>query len=211
MVAAVVFIASLIINFPFPHESPFGEEALTILDIPIKTVNGLYSVRILTLFLLILSLYFLHRSLEKYHFRSIIAAIFISSLAPPILAEAYQKTMAEGIYAVSYQKQKSTCRFEMGTEETLDVICDLPFENYSNDDVKFEIEFYDKYLFEDDEKMLSLLNSNAPYKASIRANEEKEVRIETDIDVSEIKNHIISGDSSLISIIIKSRDGYRKL
>jgi hypothetical protein len=210
-VAAILFIASMIINFPFPHESPFGEEALTILDIPIRTVNGLYFVGILTLFLFILSLYFLYRSLEKYYLRSIIAAIFISSLSPPILAEAYQKTMAEGIYAVSYQKQESTCSFEMGTEEILHVICGLPFENYSNDDVKFEIEFYDKYLFEDDEKMVSLLNTNAPYEASIRANEGKEVRIETDIDVSEIKNHIISGESSLISIIIKSRDGFRKL
>lgn len=187
IVAAVLFIASLIINFPFPHESPFGEEALTILDIPIKTVNGLYSVGILTLFLLILSLFFLHRSLEKYHLRSFIAAIFIFSLAPPILAEAYQKTIAEGIYAVSYQKEVSTCSFEMSNEATLHVICELPFKNYSNNDVKFEIEFYDKYLFEYDEKILPLLNSNAPYEASISANEEKQVRIETDIDVSEIK------------------------
>lgn len=73
--ALILFVTSIILNFPFPHEIPFGETVASVLNIPIRTVNGLHYVGIASLALFIASLYFLTKSLEKYHGRFILFAI----------------------------------------------------------------------------------------------------------------------------------------
>ncbi|MBX9975028.1 hypothetical protein [Cytobacillus firmus] len=206
-----LIVISIALNFPFPHENPLGEAALMILNIPIKSAEGFHYAGVFILLLLVLGMVFLHRSLERYHLRSFFAVIIIVSLLPPFLAEAYQKTLADGIYAVSYVKDESLCTFEMLSEETLQGICELPFENYSNDEVSFTIGFYDRYLTEEDVQMLSLMNSGESINVKLLPNEAKVVRIEKEIDVSQIKNHVESGEAAYVSIIIKSGDKNRKL
>ncbi|MEK3853768.1 hypothetical protein [Cytobacillus sp. FSL H8-0458] len=63
-------------------------------------------------------------------------------------------------------------------EDTLQGTCELPFENYSNEEVSFTIGLYDRYLFEEDVKMLSLMNSGKPSNVKLLPNEAKVVRIE---------------------------------
>jgi hypothetical protein len=122
-------------SFPFPHEYPFGQTASTMLNIPLTTKDGFYYVGILTLLLLVLCLFFLICSLRKYHLRFVVTAIIVAVLTPPFVANLYQRTLATGIDAVHYDREESTCHFVRINEETLHGRCELPFENYSQDDV----------------------------------------------------------------------------
>lgn len=108
-------------------------------------------------------------------FISLAAFVFI----PPNIVSGYQKMVATGIYAISYERNESTCHFEMIDKKTLSGTCNLPFENYSEHDVKFNIEFYDKYLFEDEVPMMTLLNHNGPYEVLLQ--------IEAEIDVLQME------------------------
>lgn len=211
LTSIVLIVISMALNFPFPHENPIGEAGVMVLNIPINSADGIHYTGIFILLLLVLGMVLLHRSLEKYHLRSFFAVIIIVSLLPPSLAEAYQKTLANGINAVSYIKDESQCKFVMIGEDTLKGKCELPFENYSNEEVSFTIGFYDRYLFEEDVKMLSLMNSGEPANVKLLPNEVKVVRIEKEIDVSKIKNHVENGEAAYVSIIIHDGEKNRKL
>ncbi len=211
LTSIVLIIISMALNFPFPDENRLGDTGITILNIPINSADGFNFAGLFILILLVLGMVLLHRSLEKYHLRSFFAVIIIVSLLPPSLAEAYQKTLANGINAVSYIKDESQCKFVMIGEDTLKGTCELPFENYSNEEVSFTIGFYDRYLFEEDVKMLSLMNSGEPANVKLLPNEVKVVRIEKEIDVSQIKNHVENGEAAYVSIIIHDGEKNRKL
>lgn len=210
-IALIPFFISMALNFPFPHKNPYGEVVASALNIPIKSVNGFHYVGITSLLLLIVSLYFLGRSLKRYRVRWVLIAIIIAIFTPPFLTSAFQKTIATGIYAISYQSHDSICNFEMKNETTLHGVCELPFENYSRHSNQFTIEFYKHYPLEDDVRMVSLMNNDAPYEVRLRGKERKRVIIETDIDVSQMENHIEGGQASSVTIIIKSGERTRKL
>ncbi|MEH7238526.1 hypothetical protein [Bacillus sp. JJ1562] len=209
--ALILFIASLVLNFPFPHERPYSKTVASVLNIPVQSVNGLEYVGIASLVLLFASLYLLSKSVKKYNRRVVWLAIIIALFAPPMMASAFQKTFAKGVYAVSYEREMSNCQFEMIDETILHGECELPFENYSRDDVQYTIEFYEIDGFEEDIQMVSLMNNNAPYKVELKGNERKMVKIESNIDVSKMESHIEQGWSSYINIIIKSGEKTRKL
>ncbi|TCN22301.1 hypothetical protein [Mesobacillus foraminis] len=209
--AFILFAASMVLNFPFPHESPYGETVISVLNIPVQSINGLQYVGITSLALLIVSLYFLAKSVNKYHGRVVLIAIIIAFAAPSLIVSSFQKTLATGIYAVSYKHEESNCNFEMIDAKTLRGKCELPFDNHSRKDVQFTIEFYEKYLFEDDIRMVSLMNNNADYEVKLKGNESKTLIIESDIDVSNIENHVESGSSTGVNIVIKSKGKVRKL
>ncbi|MFZ0447450.1 MAG: hypothetical protein WAM95_23000 [Bacillus sp. (in: firmicutes)] len=199
--ALILFIASLVLNLPFPHE----------LNTPVQSVNGLQYVGIASFVLFIASLYFLTKSVKKYHGRVVLLAIIIALFAPSMIVSSFQKTFATGIYAVSYERDWSNCSFEMIGETTLRGECELSFENYSRNDVQFTTEFYETYPFEDDVRMVSLMNNNAPYVVKLKGHERKTVKIESNIDVSNIENHVENGSSTGVNIIIKSGEKIRKL
>jgi hypothetical protein len=206
-IAFIPFIASMVLNFPFPDLNPYGETVVSVLNVPVKTVNGINYVGMASLFLLIVSLYFLWKSLGDYRKRSVVIAIILATFIPSFLAISFQKTLATGIYAIAYEHEKSHCRFEMTNKTTLHGVCTLPFENYSNADVKFSLEFNDQ----DDIQMESLMNNNAPYEVKLRGNKSEIIKIETNIDVSKMKNHIDGGEANGINIVIKSGGKSRKL
>ncbi|MGG1676081.1 hypothetical protein ACIFOT_10085 [Neobacillus sp. NRS-1170] len=210
LLALFLLFASMVINFPFPHEKTFGE-TMSIFTMPITTVNGISIVGITALSFFILGSFFLAKSLKKYQGRLIFLAILISVLAPHYFIELFQRTIASGIYAISYDRSESSCRFEMTNKTILHGECELPFENYSKNDVQFTIEFYEEYAFEDDVRILSLMNNNAPYKVKLGGKERRRVKIETNIDVSMIDHHIESGEAAEVNIIIKSVKNSRKL
>lgn len=209
--ALILFIAAIALNFPFPHENPYGETVASVLNIPVQSVNGWHYVGMASLALLISAIYFLSKSVNKFHGRVVLIAIILALFAPSIIASSFQKTIASGIYAVSYERNESSCHFDMNDESTLSGECELLFENHSREDVQFNIEFYEKYSFEDDVQMVSLMNNHAPYVVNLKGNERKTVKIATDIDVSNIENHVESGRSTFINIIIKSGEKSRKL
>lgn len=201
----------MVLNFPFPHESPYGETIASVLNIPIETENGLQFVGITSLVLLLTSLFSLAKSLKKYHARAVLLAIIISVYMPIMLTGIYQKTFATGIYAISYEREWSSCEFEMIDDATLHGECELPFENYRGGINQFTVEFQEEYYADHETAMLSLMNQSAPYKVRLVGNEKKVVKIDVDIDVSNMENHIDNGSAKGINIIIKSGDKMRKL
>ncbi|MFJ6413705.1 hypothetical protein ACIQLG_13040 [Terribacillus saccharophilus] len=203
-IALSLFIISTAISFPFPHAIPYGETIISVFNFPIRTVNGLNFMGVFSFALFIASLFFLTRSLKKYHKRAVLIAIILVVLLPQMLISSYQKTIATGIYAVFYDREASYCEFEMVGESTLGGECELSFENYSTDDLQYTLEFQ--------ESMVSLMNHNkVPYEVSIEGKEKKVVKIKTNIDVSNIENHVEGGSASDINIIIRSGDKIRKL
>lgn len=204
----IFLFTSMLLNFPFPHNYPYGEEVYLLLNIPIRFANGLHTVGITSLLLFIMGIFLLVKSLNKYHVRIALLVILIFTFAPAFLVSLYQKTLATGIYAVSYQDEESNCSFEMISEKTLRGECVLPFYNHSNDDVQFTVAFSEEY---DDLPMMSLMNNDAPYEVTIEAKESKYMHIETNIDVSNMKNHIESGQSMGMDIIIKAKNKSRSL
>jgi hypothetical protein len=209
--AIIFFFASIALNLPFPDKTLYGETVI-LLNIPVKTLNGLNYVGITSLLLLIVSLYFLVKSLNKYHARLVVIVIIFAIFFPSFLVTSFQKTFAKGIYAISYVSDRSNCSFKMINDTTLHGECELPLENYNKNDAQFNLEFYEIQQFEDDMKMVSLMNNNAPYKVRLKGKESKRVKIETNIDVTKIKNHIESGEvKGGVNIIIKSEGKSRKL
>ncbi|MFD1174544.1 hypothetical protein [Oceanobacillus picturae] len=206
-IALIFFFISMGLNFPFPHDSIDGETIGSILNIPIQTVNGFNFVGIISLVLLLVSLFFLGKSLKKYKARAVLIAILISMFLPMMLANLYQKTFATGIYAISYERERSRCEFEMIDEATLHGKCELPFENYRGGVNQFTVEFQEGY----EDEMSSLMNQSAPYEVRLAGNGKMVVKINVDIDVSNMEDHIDSGEATEVYIIIKSGDEIRKL
>ncbi|WNF24963.1 hypothetical protein [Mesobacillus jeotgali] len=211
ILAITFFFISMALNFPFPHEYPAGQEMSVALGFPITTMDGLSYIGIAGLVLFIISLFFLVKSLEIYHKRMVLIAIVLVGLLPLELVNAYQKTFATGIYAIEYERGESNYTFEMKDETTLYAICHLPFENHSNETVQFNIEFYEKYLFEDDYPMLSLLNEGAPFKITLHGKESKVITIETEIDLTKLERGGLSGQGWGINLMIVDGEKVRKL
>jgi len=199
------------LNFQFPHKYPYGEAVFTILNIPIRFANGFHTVGITSLFLLILGLYLLMKSVNKHYGRVVFIAILVVIFTPIIVISAYQKTFATGIYAVSHMSEESTCRFEMTGKKTLYGECELSLINHSNDDVQFSVEFYEEYAFKDDFPMIALMNVNSPYAVMLRGKEKKRINIKATIDVSDMEIHIDSGEATGMEIIIKAKGKSRSL
>ncbi|WP_071458856.1 hypothetical protein [Bacillus massilinigeriensis] len=210
-ISLVFFVASFVLNFPFPHEGPYGETIALAFSIPISSADGLQYVGIVSIVLLITSLILLAKSIKKYRGGVIWLAFAIAVFAPSMMATAYQQTLGTDIYAITYEQDQSNCEFKMTNEKTLQGECKLPFENYSNKAVQFTVGFYEKYYFEEDVPMISLMNNNAPYVVKLKGNEKKTVKLKSSIDVSELKEHIGDGSASGVNIFIKSGEKVRRL
>ena len=192
----------MVLVFPFPHKNPYGEAVISALNMPIETVNGFHYLGIFALLLFFAGLYFLAKALKKYHIRYILLAVILTMVLPMFLVNSFQKTLATGIYAISYEENTSNCRFETIDENTLRGKCELTFENHSKNEVQFAITFYDRYPFEEDRQMISLMKKGAPYKVAIKGKARKLITVETDIDISKMENHIDGGEAREVNIII---------
>ncbi|MGE6938336.1 hypothetical protein ACQKGI_20375 [Peribacillus muralis] len=208
--ALILFILSFILNFPFPHQVPYGAAVAIRFGIPIESENGIQYVGILAVILLLISLFFLVQAVGVHPGRFFVLAIIIAWFAPHFLANTYQKHFASDIYAVSYDRESSTCRFYMEDETTLHGVCELPFENYSKKDVQFKIQLIGRY-DKDDSKLVSFMNTESPYMVILRGKERNRLKIEMDIDVSGMKEKHINGQLDQIDIIMKSGERMRWL
>lgn len=201
----------MILNFPFPNRYPLIEARTTILNIPIQTASGLHIVDIISVVLVLSGLFMLSISLKKYGGRMMIVAIVALYIVPLSLIYLYQSTFAQGIYAISYDQDESTCTFEMVRDDIISGSCALQFENRKNEDIEFQLEFQEEQWLEDDPPMVEMMNEEAPYEIAIGAKQAKTVYIDTLIDVSQIPLHIEGGQAFGVDIIIRSDDKEREL
>jgi hypothetical protein len=176
-IALILLIVSSAIAIQFPHAVPFGETIMTALNFPPQPMNGLQYVGITSLVLFIVSVFFLTRSLEKYHKRAVFLWLLVTIYAPAIVVNLYQETFATGIYAVSYDWDSSTCDFGMIGEFNMDGECELVFENKSEDEVYFTVTFYEKNWYKDEFPVVSLMNDKSPFEVRLPGNETKIVKL----------------------------------
>lgn len=209
--AAILLLFSTALNFPFPNEYPIGQDVFSAMHIPVKSKSGLHYVGITEVLLLILGLYFLVKSLEKYHNRMVLLSLVLMFSIPPGLVSAYQKTFASGIYAVQYERDNSSCKFEMKDDDTLYGSCLLTFENHSSKTVRFNMEFYEKYLSEEEISPLSFMNKEGPYEVILHKKGRELVRIESEIDLSKFGGYSISGETWGMNVKIRNGDRVRSL
>lgn len=205
-ISVVILLVAMSLNIPFPHKDPYGEMIFSAMHIPIRFANGFHTLGIIVLALLILGLYLLAKSLEEYEGRIIFIAILIVMFTPVLLVNLYQKTLATGINAISYEHEASLCDFEMMNDQQLHGECELSFQNHHSEDVQFTLEFYEELFGEDDLPVVSLMNEGGPYEVTLDGKEHKRVHFETMIDVSKMKDHIDGGNATWVDIKI-SADG----
>lgn len=206
--AIILFVTLLILSLPFPNEGYLGETIATDFNIPVRSEGGISYIGFSFFFIFFTSLFLLNNSIDKYNTRAILMAVLIAIFGPSSFVSLYQKTFATDIYAVSYDGDMSSCNFHMIDKNTLQGECMLPFKNYSSNDVKFSIEFYEEY---DDFQFVTVMNNNGPYEVELKGNQRKTEKIESNIDVSKLKEHITGGSAMGVKIIMKSGKKMREL
>lgn len=207
--AIILFVTLLILSLPFPNDGYLGETIATDLNIPVRSESGFSYIGLCFFFILFASLFLLNNSIDKYNIRAILIAVLIAIFGPSSFVSLYQKTFATDIYAVSYDGDMSSCNFHMIDKNTLQGECMLTFKNYSSNDVKFSIEFYEEY--DDDFQFVTIMNNNGPYEVKLKGNQRKAEKIESNIDVSKLKEHISGGSAMGVKIIMKSGKKVRRL
>jgi hypothetical protein len=207
----LLLLLSIALSFPFPHVYPYGESLHSVNHITIATEDGWHLSGVISLVMLVSGLVLLSRSLSKYQGRAVLAAFLFTAIAPSLLVILFQKTIATGIYAVSYDRNRSECTFETISASTLRAECELPFKNHSRDHVEFSIDFYERYRFEDEMPMVSLLKHGSPYYVSLPGKGEKVIKIQTEIEKAKMKKQISGGQATKISLIIQQGKKVRKL
>lgn len=209
-IAIGIFLLVMIVNSPFPHEVPFSGGSVWIMNITIRNADGYNLVGVFLLMVLCVGIYLLFTSLEKYRVRLMLLALFLYFSLPLFTINVYQNTVASGIYAIDYDLDSSQCQFEQLDDKRMDVICDLPLENLSDEEVKFDVRFFNETLFEEKHKLVPLMNEDGPYEVSLQGHETKVVRIQTELDVPRL-NGFSGGGSPQIHIEISQGNKMRLL
>ena len=209
-VAIGIFILVMIVSSPFPHTVPFSAGSIKIMSIPIRDADSYNLVGVFLLMVLCVGIYLLATSLEKYRVRLVFLGLFLYFVLPLMAINVYQNTFASGIYAIDYDLDTSECKFEQLDDKRMEVICDLPVENLSDNEVNFDIQFFNETLFEEKNKLVPLMNKDAPYHVSLQGHETNVVRIKTVLDVPRL-NGFSGGSSNQIHIEISQGEKMRLL
>lgn len=211
LILAISLLATVILlNIPYPHSHTIGA-SLIIMNIPITYSDGINYLGVSYLFIFLLALALLRASLKKYQGRFIVLAVVLIAISPQMIANALQNNIAKGIYATEYNPGDSNCNFDMIKEGTLQVECELWFENHSRNDVSFTVVFIEDDPFGDGIKSVSLLNTEKPLEVTIEGNHREPIFITEEIDVTSLDNFISGGSTSYVNIIIRDGNRYRKL
>ena len=209
-IAIGIFVMVMILNSPFPHAVPFGTSSIWIMNIPIRNTDGYNLVGVFLLIVLCIGVCFLATSLEKYRVRLVFLALILYSLLPLFAINVYQHTFASGIYAIAYDLESSECNYEQRDDKRMEVNCHFPFENSSDDEVKFYIRFLNEGFFDEPNRMIPLLNEEGPYEVILQGHETKVVRIQSELDIPRL-NGFYGGSSYQIHIEIFQGNKLRHL
>lgn len=188
----IILCICMYLFFPFPNNVMI-EAQFTFMSFPIRDQDGYILLGIMGSVLFIIALILLFIGMKKYHFRAILLVILVYTFLPNLLITAYQETLASGIAAISYDND-GRCNFE-SKDQKMNGECNLVLHNRSNEAVSFELEFIDSFFREDEVRMESLMNLAGPYRITIEANQEKSIHINELLDLSDVPNHIDSGES----------------
>jgi hypothetical protein len=209
-IAIGIFVLVMILNLPFPHSVPFSAGNVYIMGIQINGSGGFNFVGLFLIVVLCVGVYLLATSLEKYRVRLVFLALVLYGLLPQYMVDFYQNTFASGIYAISYHIDSSECQFETLDDQRMEVICDLPLENLSDDEVKFDIRFLNASLLGDQRNLIPFINEAGPFEVSLQGRETKMVRIQSEVDISQLHSYS-EGGSTHVHIEIVQGNKLRRL
>ncbi|WP_077596784.1 hypothetical protein [Oceanobacillus kimchii] len=208
-ITLVIFTIYVVLSFPFFHEN-FPESNVFIFNISINSWDGLNYLGIIALILLFTSLTLAVKSLNQFKKRTVLIGILLATFIPQYLADAYKKTLATGVYAISYKQEFSECDIRKNGDTTLVAECNLMLTNHSNSDVELLLSFIDKYNDEEHD-MIKIVNNGAPYNLKLHKNESKHVEIYSTIDASRLEEAMDTGNMKMLNIKIESDGKERKL
>ncbi len=210
IVSFIVFAICMTLFFPFPNDV-LNNANFTFMSFPIQDQDGYVLLGVFGAVLFIGAIILLLNSIKKYHFRTLLAVVLIYAFLPGLLITAYQETLATGVSAISYDGN-GQCSFEAITEnEVMGGECDLVLHNRSNEAVTVELEFTDSLFREDDMRMTSLMNLAGPYQITIDANSQQSIHLEELLDISDVSNHVHSGEAFGIHIKVVDSEKTRVL
>lgn len=198
--SAVILCICTYLYFPFPNNEMLDAHA-TFMSFPIRNQDGYMILGIIGSVLFIIAIILLVIGLKKYHFRTIVIVIIGYAFLPSVLITVYQETFASGIMAISYDGN-GTCDFENVDKDLLNGQCSLILHNRSNEAVSFELEFLDSFFMDDEVRMESLMNIGGPYRITIEANRKISIQLDELLELSDVPNHIDSGNSMNIHLKI---------
>ncbi|PKR76795.1 hypothetical protein CEY16_13325 [Halalkalibacillus sediminis] len=206
-----LFLSALFLNYIFPRNFPLASSPRLILNIPLETREGINTIGIIALTLLLGSLVFLALGLNKYRVRLIILFIIVFMVLPSLLFSAYQRTVAEGIDAISYDRDSSLCEYERVDGKKMVFNCQMTFENHSGENVDFWIEFPEDKTMKREIPLAKLINENGPYEVMIPADRPRTVYIEGQLDIAEYEDDFQSGGWSIFNVMISSENKSREV
>ena len=178
--------------------------------LPIYANGKLIGVGIIGVVSLILSMYLLVKGLHKWRKRTVLLVLILFGFSPYLLTSAYQKTLANGIEAISY-KGNGVCELKMQEENELNGECTFILHNHSNKEVTFEIEFIDTPHLRDVSPDVSLMNQGGPYVFTLKPKEEKNIHIQESIKLTEMQSNWDTLQTSLYRIKLIDGDKYKML
>lgn len=196
--------------FPFPNDI-FVEARNTFMSFPITDQDGIIPLGIVGSILFITALALLVIGLKKHRLITVITVAIAYSVIPSILITVYQETVADGVEAVSYDRN-GKCNFDLESEDLLIGKCNLSLTNRSSEPVTFELVFLDSPYMEDEVRMESLMNLAGPYRMTIDANQKTSIEIKEPLNLSDVPNHFKgSGTSDYVPIKLIGEETVRVL
>ncbi|MFB4162817.1 hypothetical protein ACE1TI_03015 [Alteribacillus sp. JSM 102045] len=207
-----LFSLAYLLQFPFPHRTPFGEAIFRNLGIPpysnMDTESGLHFFGLASLAALILSLFFIGHSLKKWQGKILFASISIFIITPSAIVSAYQSTMAAGVYAVDYDREKSSCSYEADEEKKeMYIQFSIPLENKSSEEVNVTVEFIESIHRVEDVPTISLLNKEGIQEETLLPKEKDTFHFEETVDISDLEKYYYGGQANGINLILRDSNG----
>lgn len=203
IISAFMLFICMLLYFPYPNNRLLDARS-SFMSFPIRDQDGYIVFGIIGSVMFIFAMILLAYSMEKYKIRTIIIALIGYALVPNLVITAYQETIVNGIYAISYDGE-GNCSFDTVEQDLINGECNFVLHNRSNKPVSFELQFLDTDLWRDETRFESLMNIAGPYRMTIEANHKKSIHLEELLDVSEVRNHIEGGTS--FRIHFKLMDG----
>ncbi|MDQ0272776.1 hypothetical protein [Cytobacillus purgationiresistens] len=209
VIAISIFLLLIILNLPFPNEYPLIEHVLINLNLPTRVGTGIYVSGLISICLLLFSLYFISKGLKRFHFIAFVIMFVLVGWLPPAAVESYQKTVASGIDAVVFNHNESECHIELIDDTTLNGQCKLSLQNFGKEDIELSLLLDDRYSNGAPITIASLINEAGPFSIKLKGQQDEVFFI--DININAADRDYIVGRSDMVNIVIEVDGGQRWL
>ncbi|WJY28079.1 MULTISPECIES: hypothetical protein [Sporosarcina] len=209
--AVVVLLLAVILAIQFPDRWTVAQSLFQTVGLPVTLAGGFQLPGVLILGVMIIGVILLTQSVKKRQGLYGVIAVLVVLIGPWVLVNLYQGAFAEGIDAVSYDRDESSCSFAMHGESVLRSRCEVALHNHSDSPVSFDIHFKEDTLQLDDVPTVSLLNQDGPFRIRLDGREQRTVVLEKDIDVSGVPSHADSAEVWGVDIRISEGTKSREL